>query len=32
MLSGAGSYILKFKFQEKWWGVDATKMIVLWAA
>ena len=25
MLSGAGSYILEFKFQEKWWGVDATK-------
>ena len=25
MLSGAGSYILEFKFQENWWGVDATK-------
>ena len=25
MLSGAGSYILEFKFQEKWWGVNATK-------
>ena len=25
MLSGAGSYILQFKFQEKWWGIDATK-------
>ena len=25
MLSGAGSYILEFKFQEKWWGTDATK-------
>ena len=25
MLSGAGSYILEFKFQEKWWGIDATK-------
>ena len=25
MLSGADSYILEFKFQEKWWGVDATK-------
>ena len=25
MLSGAGSYILEFKFQEKWWGIDTTK-------
>ena len=25
MLSGAGSYILELKFQEKWWGIDATK-------
>ena len=25
MLSGAGSYILEFKFQENWWGIDATK-------
>ena len=25
MLSGAGSYILEFKFQEKWWEIDATK-------
>ena len=25
MLSGAGSYNLGFKFQEKWWGIDATK-------
>ena len=25
MLSGAGSYILEFKFQEKLWGIDATK-------
>ena len=24
MLSGAGSYILEFKFQEKLWGIDAT--------
>ena len=24
-MSGAGSYILEFKFQEKCWGVDATK-------
>ena len=22
---GAGSYILEFKFKEKWWGIDATK-------
>ena len=21
----AGSYILEFKFKEKWWGIDATK-------
>ena len=21
---GAGSYILKFKFKEKWWAIDAT--------
>ena len=25
MLKGAGNYILKFKFNEKWWGIDATK-------
>ena len=25
MLSGAGNYILEFKFNEKWWRVDATK-------
>ena len=25
MLSGAGNYILEFKFQERWWGIDATK-------
>ena len=25
MLSGAGSHILEFKFQEKWWGIDTTK-------
>ena len=25
MFSGAGSYILEFKFQEKLWGIDATK-------
>ena len=25
MLSRTGSYILKFKFQEKWWGIYATK-------
>ena len=25
MKAGAGSYILEFKFQEKWWGVDVTK-------
>ena len=25
MLSGAGSYILEFKFQDKWWRIDATK-------
>ena len=24
MLKGAGNYILEFKFNEKWWGVDAT--------
>ena len=29
---GAGSYISEFKFQEKWWGIDATKMIVLLGA
>ena len=22
---GAGSFILEFKFKEKWWGIDATK-------
>ena len=25
MFSGAGSYILEFKFQGKLWGIDATK-------
>ena len=25
MLQGAGNYILEFKFNEKWWGVDATE-------
>ena len=25
MLSGEGSYILEFKFQEKWCGIDVTK-------
>ena len=25
MLKGVGNYILEFKFNEKWWGVDATK-------
>ena len=24
-LCGAGSYILEFKFKEKWWGIDATE-------
>ena len=24
-VEGAGNYILELKFNEKWWGVDATK-------
>ena len=24
-LCGAGSYILEFKFKEKWWGIDSTE-------
>ena len=25
MFCGAGSYILEFKSQKKWWGINATK-------
>ena len=24
-ICGTGSYILEFKFKEKWWGIDATE-------